>query len=225
MNKTIETNRGTLEVTLGKVTVDSVGPHPFHEGERDQAQIRQVYITHYPSSRPNSSLVEDLFEISEFGLESSLDAENVRVTWIDIPLGTTQQQVEAQLEKFQESTVYRILGDDVRQVMTAGQMHAAHSDEYPDYDTDKAKRKHVVMRVNQKSGLPVPITKDGQELEGSVTLTENGKVAEIIDETGFQYRATGWARNYKEDIDLREPSERIVLAETSSVKDKAKVQL
>ena len=204
MSKTrsITTDRGTLERTWLPITVDEVGQNPWNNG-KDRAQLRQRRITAYPAATVNSENTDNLFELSAFGLDTAEEHESVLVGWLDVPVGTSVQEVEKQLKKFPNATIFRIMGNHIEDVLTKGQLYAAYSDEYPDYDIDKAKRSHIVM-LPQKDGSIYPITKDGILLTEAVKMDADGKVTEILDETGLQYRATGFRLEYAEDVDKRD---------------------
>jgi len=200
ITRTIKGTRGDLQATYLPITVDNVGPHQWKKNF-DQAQIRQVVITHYPSARPNSSLVSNLFELEAFGIESAADHENVRVNWVTVPQGMSQQDVEEQLAKFKDATIYRIMADDVELVLSEEQLFAADSDEYP-YTLDDARCNSIVMDV-QESGIPCAISKYGELLPEAVEMDEKGNVITIKDENKLQYRATGFTRNFTADVDVR----------------------
>ena len=161
MIKEVKTSRGTLEKEWFPITVDNVGPNPWND-KADRAQLRQIIVTRYPGATVNSEHVDNLFELSEYGIDSEQEHESVRVCWADVPKGMTVQQVENQLKRYPNATIYRIIGDDISDVLTKGQLYAA-----------------------------------------------DGKVTEILDETGLQYRATGFKLEYHEDVDKRAEVERL----------------
>jgi hypothetical protein len=204
-------SRGTLEVTRLPITVDHVEPHPFRTKDDgspacNQAQIRQVFITHYPGARFNSSTIEGLYDESEFGADAS-DYENIRVSWISVPLDKTKKDVEEMLAKFPEATIYRILGDEVEQVLSQEQLFGISNPAW-EYDLDMAKRSKVVRLRPQdvgEDGVQWPMSKERVALINSVVLDpETGRIDEILDDTGFQYRSTGFTKGYQEDLDFRE---------------------
>lgn len=201
MEKQLKTPRGVIPVTYGPIRVVDVREHTFRE-DVAQAELRQTVIRHYPSARPSNSLIDDLFELQEFGFESA-DFENERVCWINIPLGATKQQVEEKLAKFPEAVIYRILADNVEEVLSAEQLFAIKSDQY-DYTMDQATKAHIIMLVGD-DGVARPVAASGEVLTGSVELDENGRIAQILEpDANFQYASKGFSLQYKEDVDLRE---------------------
>lgn len=87
-----------------KPTVDNCQQHAY-KAEIFQAQIRQKFVTEYPSRSVKSG---GLFDEGEFGLEGQ-KFENNRVAWIDVPHGMTIAQVEERLAKFPNARVQRHL--------------------------------------------------------------------------------------------------------------------
>ncbi len=199
--KTIEvkTSRGVRPVTYGSIRVVDVREHTFRD-DVAQAEVRQTVINHYPSARPYSSLIAPLFELGEFGFDST-DHENERVCWINIPMGKTKQDVEKQLKKFPDATIYRILADKVEMVLSEEQLFALKSDQF-DYSIDQAMKSHLIMLV-QESGIPCPVSATGTWLEDAVELNEAGKVTAILDESELQYASKGFSLEFKHDVDLR----------------------
>lgn len=199
MEKQVKTPRGMLPVTYGPLRVIEVRKHTFRD-DVAQAELRQTVVRHYPGARPNNSNTDSLYEISDFGFTSQ-DFENERVVWINIPLDKTEQDVKKQLEKFPEATIYRILADNVEQVLSEEQLFAIKSDQF-DYSLEQAKCAHVIMLVGD-DGMARAVSSNGDILDGAVEQDENGKVVKILDETGLQYASKGFSLSWKEDVDLR----------------------
>jgi hypothetical protein len=195
----IQTSRGVIFATYQPVKVVDVREHTFRD-DVAQAELRQIVTRHYPSARPYSSQIDPLFEIEEFGFEST-DFDGERVCWINIPMGKTKQDVEKQLAKHSEATIYRILADKVQMVLSEEQLFALASADF-DYNEEQAKKSHLIM-LNQESGIPCPVSSTGKWLENSVELNEVGKIITILDETGFQYASKGFSLSFRKDVDLR----------------------
>jgi hypothetical protein len=98
----------SITKTFAPITVDNVGENQF-KSSMDQAQIRQVVTRTYPSARIGNSHSDSLFSTSEFNLEGGASYEQTRVTWIPVPKGTTQAQVEAKLKANPKARIYRVL--------------------------------------------------------------------------------------------------------------------
>jgi hypothetical protein len=108
--------------TFGRITVDSVGPSL--NPKKHQAQVRQIVTSLYPGARGANSLSDALFADKQFGVGEAF--EEVRVTWIPVPIGTTVKQVEAQLAKHPNAVLQRtlslnpILSEEQEQAMASG---------------------------------------------------------------------------------------------------------
>ena len=195
----VKTPRGVIPATYSPVTVTDVREHKFRD-DVDQAEIRQMVTRHYPSARANNSMNEGLYNESEFDFESK-DFGQERVAWINIPKGKTQQDVEKQIAKFEACTIYRVLADDVRQVLSAEQLHAISSPDF-DYSLEKAMNSHVVLLVGE-DGMPSAISASGEVLEGAIDIDEDGRVISILKPEGLQYSSKGFALSHTDDTDLR----------------------
>jgi len=113
-----------IRIEKGAVSVDSVAPHKFKD-TIDSAQIRQTIKKIYPSSTVGNNKADSLFELGEFGLEDGNEYESSRVTWLDVPKGTTAEQVKAMLAKFPDACIYQEIGHTV--VLTSNQEQALES--------------------------------------------------------------------------------------------------
>lgn len=104
---------------FGKIVVDKVGPS-LNE-KKHQAQLRQLVTSIYPGVRPGNSLTDPLFSAEAFGAKAQEFVEE-RVTWVPVPVGTTKEQVEAQLEKLPNARLVRILS--LNPILTEEQKNA-----------------------------------------------------------------------------------------------------
>jgi len=106
--------------TFGPITVDSVAVHTY-KPNISQAQLRQVVTTTYPSVRIGNSKTSNLFSLDAFNLPDGQSFDSTRVTWINVPNGTTVEQVQAALAAKPQSRIYRQISFKVEDVMTAEQ--------------------------------------------------------------------------------------------------------
>lgn len=111
--------------TFQPITVDEVKPHTYKADKGiHSAQIRQIVETTYPAARVNNSLNEGLFNTEDFNLTGGQTYQSTRVTWLDVPAGTTAEQVQTLLEAKPEARIYRIISNNVEDVMSAEQKQA-----------------------------------------------------------------------------------------------------
>lgn len=97
-----------VEVSFGPIIIDNVGPglNP----KKHRAQIRQEVTKKYPAIRTHDSLSDALFAIEDFSVQ--MDANTFiekRVTWVDIPVGATIEQVKAKLDAIPGARLVRYL--------------------------------------------------------------------------------------------------------------------
>lgn len=101
----------TVEKTFGDLTVDSIAPGL--NGKKNQAQLRQVVTTIYPSARVGNSHSDSIFSENDFGFEEGQSFESTRVGWMDVPLNIEGKkgvkEVEKLLAKFPKAKLYRVL--------------------------------------------------------------------------------------------------------------------
>lgn len=88
-----------------KVTCTGVAAHTY-KTELDSAELRMTVNTFYPKRHANS---EGLFAESEYGLDPEEPFKSVRVAWIDVPKGTTIEQVQARIDAMPKARIKRIM--------------------------------------------------------------------------------------------------------------------
>lgn len=115
--------QSNIQKTFSAISVDEVKPHAYKD-QVDSAQLRQVVTTTYPSMSVGNSLSDSLFEIDEFGLPAGQSYEAIRVTWLDVPKGTTKEQVESLLQNLPNARIYATYSNNLEDVMTAQQKAA-----------------------------------------------------------------------------------------------------
>lgn len=107
MNNLVHKNASTgVQKIFGAITVDEI-----REGLSDKkmtAQIRQLVTNAYPGVRGDNSLQDALFEGESFGAET-VEYQEIRVAFVDVPLGSNKKSVTERLKKFPKARIYRIL--------------------------------------------------------------------------------------------------------------------
>jgi hypothetical protein len=103
-----------MQKTTSKIEVANVTAHAF-KPELDSAELRQTITSTYPTRQANS---EGLFSESEYGLAGK-NYDSVRVCWIDVPKGTTVQQVQARVDAMPAARIKRIMS--LKPILSAAQ--------------------------------------------------------------------------------------------------------
>ncbi len=111
-------NKSGIVKAFGPITIDNVGPSL--NPKKWQAQVRQIVTSKYPAARGNNSLSDGLFPASTFGVGQ--EYEEVRVTWIPVPVNTKMNAVKAQLAKFPEARLVKTLS--LRPILSEEQIRA-----------------------------------------------------------------------------------------------------
>jgi hypothetical protein len=168
--KSIQTPDG-LEIVYSPVTVDAIltpADSLQHgvETRQHRAQLRQLVTTKYPKSRGNA-----LFPSSAFGAPQSF--EEKRVTWLNVPEGTSVETIQARLEELPCPTLSRIL--DLKPILTESQLTA------------------MEKGINTKT-----IEEYKQDF---VRRSENDEP--VLFKNHYQYRAIQFGDDFIEDIDNR----------------------
>lgn len=158
---------------FGPITVDTVAPHTYKAGI-SQAQLRQDVITTYPSARVGNSKSDSLFSIDAFNLPDGQSFNSTRVTWINVPDGTSVDQVIEALTATPNGRIYCQISYKVEDVMTAEQHQAVSAGLRTLADFQDQLR---VRAVNESTGEVV-------EIEGAPQYRQNffSKVAKADDD-------------------------------------------
>lgn len=139
------------DVVFGTIGVDSVLLNELNK-KYFSAQLRQVVSTtaHYPAARPNSGLNDGLFAVEDFDIKSEpMESTQQRLVWIDVPVGTTEDQVKGILAANPNAKIVRIVSntpiisasqqsviDDVTSTLTKDQVAMRQLIQYPAGSTD-----------------------------------------------------------------------------------------
>lgn len=163
-----------------KITVDEVKPHISGNEKKAQAQIRMTVSTTYPEAGVGNSLNDSIFGTEEFGFDEGQTYDEKRVAWIDVPSSHTKESVEAQLAKFPEARIYRVLS--LEPILTEQQKRAMETG----------------LSRNQKNEvITMQHYKDAQQVI-------NPETGEAILYNGLpQYRIVAFSAKAKADVDMR----------------------
>jgi hypothetical protein len=131
-----------IKTVFGQITVDSVEKNQYKKGQY-QAQIRQQVTKIYPAGGLGNSNSDLLFEEDAENMEGGSEYTSTRVTWLPFTEKRSVKEVQAQLKKFKNANIYRIISDDVEHVLTDEQITAAELDKY-DIDMDDYKESYLI---------------------------------------------------------------------------------
>lgn len=121
------TNQGKTQIAevFGPVTVDNVKEALANQkGEitKHRAQLRQELYKTYPSGKAHDSMTDPLFALEEFGFTEGNKYTEKRVTWIDVPIGTTMEEVKKRIDACPSPRLVRHLS--LNPILTSEQAQA-----------------------------------------------------------------------------------------------------
>ena len=174
-----------IKRTESMIEVEEVNPH-ISNAKKMQAQIRMVVQTTYPEAQVGNSRNESIFNAKDFGFGDGETYDENRVAWIDVPIGSTVEGVQAKMDGFPEARIYRILS--LTPTLTNEQVRAMENGFSKYVDEDGVEKPIDMNFYMNKQRIPSP--------------------AEDVDFADFkglpQYRTTFFSSDGKEDIDTRE---------------------
>ena len=181
-------NTNGITKTFNPIVVRKVEEHKYKKGIM-QAEIAQIITTTYPSARIANSKAGNIFDISEFdGLEEGKSYESTRVTWIDVPQGSTVESITARLAQFPKAKIRKELANKVELVLTEEQLNAANDPNLPDYTLESAKGRFLVKDSN---GIPLPVEmyaqnffspEGAEDLDMRSVVTADDAVSSIVEQ-------------------------------------------
>ncbi len=177
-------------ITKSPISVDDILKAEFQKEGTISAQLRQVVETKsfYPSKKISNNMQDNLFATEDFGFaETEFLATENRVTWMDIPEGTTAQQVLDKLTNSPKANLYRVLSN--KPILTDSQEYAIGAGTKTMDDFAEAQ----IVRYPESTILNEN-TPEAQDVSNEIVLDKNGKV---------QYRRIFFSATGKEDVDTR----------------------
>lgn len=170
----MDNNQSNIQKKFSPVTVDSVGPHTLNEAKIKagilNVQLRQTVETIYPSV----GIKGDLFGVEAFNVEGK-SYTSTRVTWIDAPANTTQEQIEALLAAKPNARIASVMSNNLEDVLNAGQKAAIANGQRTREEFEQQ------LRVKDTNGNDLPEGPNGER----------------------QYRNYSFAADGVQDVDLR----------------------
>lgn len=182
MNTQVPTQdqRVRKEVSKGALEVSRVYAADYQKEGTLTAEIKQTITTksYYPSKSVSNNLQDNPFSTSDFGFsENEYTANETRVVWVEVPVGSTVESVAAKLATLPDANIYKMLAN--KPILSDNQVYAIGAGlTTKDIIADK-------QVVRYPSGHPQA---------GQIILDPQGKV---------QYKATYFKTSAMADQDLR----------------------
>lgn len=180
MATTITTSTGvtrTQKRTIVKVTAIAKGN--FQREGTMTAELRQIVetLSRYPGMQIANEMEQNVFSVDDFKniKPQEFTSKETRVAWIDVPVGTTAEQVQAKISN--KASLYRVLSN--APILTSGHKNAI------------ARGLVTKDKIADGQVLRYPA---GNDKEGQIILDSEGRV---------QYRKIFFWNEPKEDVDLR----------------------
>lgn len=182
MNTQVPTQdqRVRKEVSKGALEISRVYAADYQKEGTLTAEIKQTITTksYYPSKSVSNNLQDNPFSTSEFGFsENEYTAQETRVVWVEVPVGSTVESVAAKLASLPDANIYKMLAN--KPILSDNQLYAIGAGlTTKDIIADK-------QVVRYPTGHPQA---------GQIILDPQGKV---------QYKATYFKTTAMADQDLR----------------------
>jgi hypothetical protein len=173
------------ETSKSSLSVSRVYKSDYQKEGTETAEIRQevTVVSFYPSKSIANDMQDNVFKLQDFGFkEEPYTNTEKRVAWIDVPVGTTAEQVVAKIAALPKAGLYRVLAN--KPILTDNQKYAITS---PDIDvTMDTFAENQVVRYPEASANA-----------GKLALDQLGKP---------QYRVVFFKADAPEDMDWRTAS-------------------
>jgi hypothetical protein len=176
----IEESRIRKEISFGPIEVSRVYVGNYQKVDTLTAELKQTVKTKsfYPSKSVTSNLHDNPFSNQDFGFsDSEYASEERRTTWIDVPMGSTPESVQAKLSTYPQARLYKILAN--KPILSDNQR----------YGIDAGLTSADVIGDRQAIRYP-----EGHPQAGHLITDPNGKV---------QYRSIFFKTSHIEDMDKR----------------------
>ena len=174
-------NAARTTVVESPVTLEFLKVSDFQKEGSKTAQLRQTITTHsfYNSKQATNSLTDSIFSNQEFGYkEQEFTGVENRVAFLNVPEGTTPEEITARLAAHGKARIYKILSN--HPILTQSQAYAISQG----LRTKDSFANSQVARYGENVA---------PELVGKLVLKDDKP----------QYRATFFSAEGKADIDLR----------------------
>lgn len=107
-------NRARKEETFHPIVVSRVYSSKYQKEGTVTAELKQTVDTKsfYLSKSVVSNLQDNPFSNEDFGFgEQEFETSSIRVSWIDVPADSTEEQVKAKIATLSNARLYRILSN------------------------------------------------------------------------------------------------------------------
>jgi len=203
--KEIKKENGVV-VTLNDVNVEQLYKNEV-EGANGQKQTRvsawltQKRLTAYPARRMDTGFGDGLFETVQQD-----PYEQTRNTLVSVPEDADIDKVKEQLGQFEEACIYRILSNNLDDVISEREISAIDQG----FITKESLKPRYILR-DSEGNIYANYTQDGEILKGDARIV--GKIVEDNGEQSLEltnpnavleFKRDIFSREYVEDKDMRE---------------------
>jgi hypothetical protein len=170
------------EVNASPIMVSRVYKASYQKDNTLTAELKQTVTTksYYPTKSVSNELKDNPFSNVQLGITEGEPyvQDEVRVTWIDVPVDSTVESVQAKLATLPNATIYKILANK------------------------------PILSSSQKAGIDAGLTTtdiiaDGQAVRYSKDHPQAGKLILVKDTSKPQFRVTYFKSEGSPDIDMR----------------------
>jgi len=206
-----------IQTRFGAVTVDRIiSGNSFVAGTSSVALLSQEVMKIYPGSQAGNSRQDGLYDDSQFdNSNTTREFPQVRYCLVKVPSGQTVEQVQARVNSLRSPSIYRILSNNVADVLTDEQMTMLTRGQLNYFERDAqgnviqdANGKAVVHQATMQSLEDRYAVKGYKRNEDNTVATGTDGKAILIEFADpwkkRQFRAFYFSATAEADMDLRE---------------------
>lgn len=190
-----------------------VYPHKY-KTKFNQVELRQEITSTYPAAKVGNDKADNLFATEDFNLGEGKSYTETRVTWMEVPLTATIEQVQQLLDANPTACIQKHIAS--KPILTSDQERAVMNG-ITDREGNKISGDEVLANI-VKNQLVRNSDGDLVDAKGDLIEEQEEGVVAPEDVHRLQYRALYFKKEYTEDIDTRiKTGERVAVAPTQSV--------
>lgn len=179
-NVATQESRVRKEVNVSPIMVSRVYQASYQKDNTMTAELKQTITTksYYPTKSVSNELKDNPFSNEQLGIAEGepFEAKETRVTWIDVPVDSTVESVQAKLATLPNANIYKILANK------------------------------PILSSSQQAGIDAGLTStdviaNSQVVRYGKNHPEAGKL--VLQNGKPQYRVTYFKSAGSEDVDMR----------------------
>lgn len=195
-------NQVRKEIKKSTIEVSRIYASAYQKEGTLTAELKQAVTisSYYPKKSITNDLQDNLFKTEDFSFgETCFEQKKIYVTWLDVPEGTSIEDVKNKLNSNPNATIYRIISN--YPIFHSGQKDQISRIEADTTISSQERVDKVNSFKNQIANRQlIRYSADAEDL----SYKKNEIVKDSLGRP--QYKADFFSENEKKDIDLRNPN-------------------